>query len=238
MSYRNSDGKSFELKEDRIYNLGTGRYLVLNAPNKKKFHLYQIGNSYIGSEDNEVLQDFLRSNNLNTGAEAVNVKENSVQVPLPIVKSEDPEDIPANALADLNLFSLNGYKGKSLVSRVLDGDTIEVVFFIRFSTLINSKSILITDTGNNQGFFVKQRCRFLGMDASEINTAQGVEAKRLLILRLEESKNVADITVHGYDKYGRILIDLRIGGVDFIQYIVNYTHPILGKLALPYNGGT
>jgi micrococcal nuclease len=88
------------------------------------------------------------------------------------------------------------------VTKVVDGDTIDVVIDLGFSIMFSS------------------RVRLAGIDAPESRTrdkaekALGLEAKRFLADRLKDSKNIVIKTekLDSSEKYGRILAWLYVDG--------------------------
>ena len=79
-----------------------------------------------------------------------------------------------------------------IVERVVDGDTAYVKLDVGFDLTIYA------------------RCRIFGINAPEINTAAGVEAKKFAQTLLPIGSDVTVVS-HGWDKYGgRIDADIEI----------------------------
>ncbi len=135
-------------------------------------------------------------------------------------------------------FSLKGLKTYARVIDVYDGDTITIVFDVN-------------------GYFLKFKCRLIGIDTCEIRS-KNKEIKRLAILAknrlfnlitndyIDDNKkdliryfdeNINIIWVHclDFDKYGRLLVDCYYSAQDetsFSKILIDE------KLAYPYDGET
>lgn len=105
------------------------------------------------------------------------------------------------------------------VIRVLDGDTVDVLFQFPFD---------IT---------VKKRVRLYGINTPETRTrdkvekAKGLKAKERLVQLLKEAKMQCSVKYYGDGKFGRPLGELFINGVNLNQVLVKEGH------AVPYFGG-
>ena len=99
------------------------------------------------------------------------------------------------------------YTYKAWVHRVLDGDTIEAVVDLGF------------------GITTTQTLRFRGIDAPELVTADGMEAKKALekFLRMADGKTTAPVLIKTVksDKYDRYLVDVYITDKDGKQQYIN-----------------
>tara|TARA_R110000751_G_C13487542_1_gene448655 strand:- start:167 stop:508 length:342 start_codon:yes stop_codon:yes gene_type:complete len=82
--------------------------------------------------------------------------------------------------------------------RVIDGDTIDAMIDLGFST------------------WVKKRIRFLGIDTPETRTRDaeekiaGYKSKARVVELLEANDNKAELISHGVGKYGRVLGIIRV----------------------------
>lgn len=105
------------------------------------------------------------------------------------------------------------------VIRVVDGDTIDAMVDLGFST------------------FKKVRIRMHGIDAPESRTRDleekklGLAAKTRLIEMLEESNNEFILISHGVGKFGRCLGEIFFGDVKLNDLLITEGH------AVEYNGG-
>lgn len=108
------------------------------------------------------------------------------------------------------------YEYNAVVTRVIDGDTIDVVIDL--------------------GFRVdhRTRVRLFGIDTPEVRTrdleekARGFKAKERLIELLERNQNQITLTSNEWGKFGRALATIYVDGVDINQQL------ILENLAVPY----
>ena len=124
--------------------------------------------------------------------------------------------------ADIPLSSYAGIKTGCLITRVLDGDTVEMVI-------------------RHDNSFEKHRLRIAGIDAPEIHTKNeemkmaGTHSKIMLENILERHDNECFVELFHDDKYGRKLGDLYIGcdmsGIKVSEYMIQ------NKLAYAYDGG-
>tara|TARA_R110000803_G_scaffold23094_9_gene56979 strand:- start:2167 stop:2559 length:393 start_codon:yes stop_codon:yes gene_type:complete len=110
------------------------------------------------------------------------------------------------------------YEYNCKVDRVVDGDTIDVTVDLGF------------------GIFHKTRVRLAGIDTPECRTRDleekkyGLKAKDFLINAIQGATSTTLITTHGSGKFGRVLGDLFIDGVD-INFLMVEMH-----LAVEYHG--
>tara|TARA_B100001939_G_scaffold181027_1_gene156001 strand:+ start:1098 stop:1436 length:339 start_codon:yes stop_codon:yes gene_type:complete len=109
------------------------------------------------------------------------------------------------------------YYYKTEVLRVVDGDTVDVRIDLGFNV------------------WHKCRVRLVGINAPESRTrnleekARGLAAKQWLIDRLEYKE--VEMQSHGTGKYGRVLGELYVEGVNINKLMVEKGH------AVEYDGG-
>ena len=108
-------------------------------------------------------------------------------------------------------------KGK--VTRVLDGDTLDIDIALGFNLTLS------------------ERVRLMGVDTPEIRSrnsvtkAKGLEAKAFVEDYIARNDGNVSILLHGFGKYGRPLVDIYMGKS-------NLNHLLLEMgLAKPYSGG-
>ena len=106
---------------------------------------------------------------------------------------------------------------KCTVERIVDGDTVDLLINLGFST------------------FVKKRVRLYGINTPESRTrdleekARGKAATAHMESLLQGG--VCDLDSHELGKYGRVLGTLRVDGVDLNQKMIEDGH------AVEYHGG-
>lgn len=101
---------------------------------------------------------------------------------------------------------------KALVTRVVDGDTIDVSIDLGFD------------------IWHTTRLRLNGIDTPEMNTQAGKDVKAWLAAAIEQ--RVVTITTYKPDKYGRYLADVfDVTGVNLNLAMID------SGMALPYTGG-
>ena len=129
-------------------------------------------------------------------------------------------DIPVDwALVnnDVDLFSFKGDSKKAKVVDVYDGDTIKVVFSV-------------------QDKLYKFNCRIQHVDTPEIRTKNKLEKQFGLkvrdILRDKILGKIVNIVCDDFDKYGRLLIDIKLEDTLLSQWLISNDY------AFEYDGGT
>jgi micrococcal nuclease len=110
------------------------------------------------------------------------------------------------------------YEYKIIVTRVIDGDTVDASIDLGFNTL------------------VRRRLRIAGIDTPETRTRNlkekelGLKAKKFVVDAVESAKTVI-IKSYGEDKYGRVLADLYCDKVNIADKLLSE------GLAWVYDGG-
>ena len=103
------------------------------------------------------------------------------------------------------------------IIKVIDGDTVDAMIDLGFKT------------------YIKKRIRLFGINTPESRTRDKNEKKRGLAAkeRLKELLESDDINLisHGVGKFGRVLGELVIGGVNVNKQLVTEGH------AVEYHGG-
>lgn len=93
--------------------------------------------------------------------------------------------------------TFKNYKVMARVIRIVDGDTIEVVFPVDCS--------IWNGTGS---FLYRTKARLSGIDAGKITTDLGQQATRLLNLLLLERGYLIYLHIHKQEMYGRVLVTM------------------------------
>lgn len=118
---------------------------------------------------------------------------------------------------DVGLFSFKGDAKQAKVVDVYDGDTIKVVFSV-------------------QGKLYKFNCRIQHVDTPEIRTRNKLEKQFGLkvrdILRDKILGKIVNIVCDDFDKYGRLLIDIKLEDTLLSQWLISNNY------AFEYDGGT
>ena len=117
---------------------------------------------------------------------------------------------------DIKSFSFKGDIKEAKVVDVYDGDTVKVVFAV-------------------QGKLFKFSCRIQHVDTPEIRTRNKKEKEYGLKVRdkLKEKieGKVVEIICDDFDKYGRLLIDIKIEDILISEWLIS------NKYAFAYDGG-
>ncbi len=128
-------------------------------------------------------------------------------------------EIPVNwSLVDseVKVFTFKGEEKQAKVVDVYDGDTIKVVFVV-------------------QGKLFKFNCRILHVDTPEIRTRNKLEKEYGLkvrdALRDKIQGKVFNIICDDFDKYGRLLIDVKLENMLLSQWLISNNY------AFEYDGG-
>ena len=105
------------------------------------------------------------------------------------------------------------------ILRVLDGDTVDVLFNFPF------------------GIQVKKRVRLFGINAPEtrssdkIEKSKGMLAENFLVETLLDAQNYCKLDIHGSGKFGRPLADVYVDGINVSLLLIIKGH------AVAYFGG-
>jgi endonuclease YncB( thermonuclease family) len=122
--------------------------------------------------------------------------------------------------------SFEGQTIECKVVKVYDGDTIKVVFPLKYKV----KGISLF------GQMYKWNCRLSRIDTPELRTKCPIEKQYGYLVRdkLREKilNKVIKITCGDFDKYGRLLIDIYIDGININDWLINSNY------AFAYDGGT
>jgi endonuclease YncB( thermonuclease family) len=126
---------------------------------------------------------------------------------------------------DINIFSFEGYKCKAKVVSVYDGDTFTACFKYR-------------------GNIIKYKFRTFGYDSPEMKPLKSKpnreeEKKKAIIARYKfkeiikfDSKELVELEMLGFDKYGRILVNVFKDHVNINEWMIK------NKYGYSYFGGT
>lgn len=131
-------------------------------------------------------------------------------------------------------FTLVGLTTKARVVKIIDGDTLDLVFYVSLEKLLVLK---IDAVG---GFFTRWVTRISEYDAAESKTERGIIAKMMMCEKMLQLNNIVYIRVIKFEPHGRILADVYEDPEytkHIKHYFLDYTHPSLGKIAVPYDGG-
>ena len=113
--------------------------------------------------------------------------------------------------------SFNGEMKEGKVVSVYDGDTINVVFPL-----------------NNKLY--KWNCRLNGIDTPEIRTRSKIEKNygKMVRDKLRDKilNKIVKIYCYKFDKYGRLLVDIKFENININKWLIN------NKFAFIYNGGS
>ena len=182
-------------------------------------------------------------------------KRVSVQNTIPDVRNLD-----TNIKENLCIFSISNVQGLCEVKRVIDGDTCELLIYLKLGDLSQNvtsgrkhdiKQPIYTEYPE-AGFFTIVTCRVSGIDAAEHDTYHGQYAIREFEKRLKLNngilyyKSPVNIGKKGQrlqdsrEKMGRTLFELYFdseykNNINDFFYSLRYKGE---KVALPYNGKT
>ena len=159
-------------------------------------------------------------------------------VPMP---STDVEQLSAEDCERLGKFSFAGLDIKVRLLNIVDGDTFDVAVFTPLSApRVNAKFyrrkasveiVAIPGINSNNGFFTKQRCRILGINAVEKRDPGGFEATEYLKTLLPKYFRCK---FHSNDAFGRSLVEVYVDGAKIHSKLLNYRDPIHGQIFKKY----
>lgn len=139
-----------------------------------------------------------------------------------VLRRHGAQPIAAGSL-DTRLFTLNGAEFEAKCVKVYDGDTIHIVTSLH-------------EPIGGRRTLRRFKCRLYGYDSAEMRTHDAIEKEAAIAARSALAQLVLDriviVKCRGEDKYGRLLIDCRIGDVDICKYMLE------NRLGVEYYGGT
>ena len=141
-----------------------------------------------------------------------------------IPQTDDVEDIPDSILNNICPFEISHLYGKAKVVNIKDGDTIDLLFFVRLSDLAKEREkgrakgkgqlkkkemkYPIVTKNHETGFFTVFACRVSGIDAAEHDTAQGQLCTLLMEDYIRSLGRIVYIKIDKFDKYGRMMAEI------------------------------
>jgi endonuclease YncB( thermonuclease family) len=245
----NLKGHIITIPEGSWYNLGTSRVNKNRPANvlfDERFHVFGTQND---------LEGFYFRNHI--------IENQVCKIGTPTVafapNTNDIEKVPETLIDNLCTFNLIGLRTKGKVTNVVDGDTIDICFYVKLSFLYNPRPNFHESEGKKQqntlvssikpqspkiadsGLFLKMRARLNGIDAAEHNVSQGVLATQMMAQLYAKTNNIVYVDCNEFDKFGRILVDLY-ADQEYKQYLnyylIDHPDPKLGVLAEYYGGKT
>jgi endonuclease YncB( thermonuclease family) len=175
-------------------------------------------------------------------ADAIAISRSAVQETRAVCGSG--EILTGESCAKFGLFehlSFDNIKTDAEVLRVIDGDTIEILLYVKLELLArkrnnNEFSVIVPEEHMGAGFYTKLCIRLYGLDTSEKQFDTGKKAKEIMIDKLASMNNL--IIVHFIDqcrdKYGRSLAVIYSRDGEMLNTLFE-NHP---ELASSYDGGT
>jgi hypothetical protein len=162
----------------------------------------------------------------------------------------DVDQLNRSDIDNMCPFSISGIKGKTLVGRVLDGDTFDILIRLDLGTLATRNYIKINkefklaqkalvSTGDAH-MFIHKNARWNGIDAAEHDTHEGQVAINIISRELRRLNYILYFHAVNDDKYGRFLCDFYEDpemNIDFKYHLLGKKDPITGNLiAIEYDG--
>jgi endonuclease YncB( thermonuclease family) len=140
------------------------------------------------------------------------------------------QNLTQKELLDFPSFTLKGLQCDARITRIIDGDTVEL--FFEKPCVVSSTTVHIP---------VKFVCRLEGIDCAE----KKIEAGKRIISMIEKvyaaTNNIVWASFNGPDKYGRQLATLFTNSSktrSFNDILLEYVDPVFGHTTTPYSGGT
>jgi endonuclease YncB( thermonuclease family) len=130
-----------------------------------------------------------------------------------------------NTNTNLVRFNLNGIETEATCVDIYDGDTFDLCFEITMNDLCKERHYTKTKKGccaktNNidTKIMLRMNCRLNGIDAAELKTDKGKEAKQIVYNIL--FGKVIKIRLGQFDKYGRVLVDIFINNESLVDKLI------------------
>lgn len=250
MEYLNTKSKNFVVEEKRWYHLKTSRYIEHN--DKKYFiNTYKVCSENISDllifiKKNRIDIDSIHSIDCNDETLLELKQLNKLSKKVAINKGKFPSEDLCESLSVLTL-APSDISLRARVSKIIDGDTIEIVAPINVNELC-SKSYINYQVKSQAGISnsksvltVKMRCRLFGIDAAEHDTNKGKIATSLLIEISKKYNNILYVHMFGPDKFGRTLIKLFPNekySFCINDALLDHRDKEYGKLFIKYDGNT
>ncbi len=258
--------KQFTPRSDKWYNLTSGKFIIKNAANEKKYQMIdspaKVAGTKLkkGSEEESEIDQFLKANDIGVSDSPKESEKEKKTDKLKIVisqekykpKSSDVRDLPEDQIKNICDFDLRGLQTWARVINIKDGDTLDLCYFvssnfIEFTRKLSTRSKfpqrngIVYSEGESKfsGYFTVSTCRLNGVDAMEHDTAQGQEAIRLFTLELQKTNNIVWCHFIKYEKYGRGLVELYASDdmkKGINRFYIGKKHPLLGVLYEEYHG--
>lgn len=169
-----------------------------------------------------------------------------------IMKQPNVDQVSDETLKYMTTFQISGLEGLGKVTRVIDGDTIEMLLYVPLASLMKRTEAVGRGYNKtykaaaytkdiNAGFFSLFTCRLSGVDFAEHNTVQGLFGIKLMTDLYDRYDNKVYYRTSVPDKYGRLLITLYSD--PYLRENINtvyadYTHPQFGRFVEAYSGKT
>lgn len=154
--------------------------------------------------------------------------------------SSNIQDLTNEQIENLPIFSFDGLNTIAKIIRIIDGDTVDMAFYVPY-VFLSKKGYIFRKDDNENGFYTRVRCRLEGLDAAEHNTHEGIIASLYLEKILKPNKNYVWIQCRNADKYGRLLVNIYLDSnyINCINIMMcNYEHSEYGKVCKKYDGTT
>lgn len=250
--YINLSLKAFESPDEGWYNLHTNRRI--KSP--KEGYMCLKNPKVTGKP--EIIKEFCLLNRLKLSE---NIQKICPTSPKEIrnIQFESINDIPKNVYQKLTKFSFNRLFVRGKVHKVIDGDTIDLFCIVPLSMLtqkhlikkrngLTKKCNMLYNSNidNNEGetslkILIKLRCRLFGIDTADNNKDKKKAGTEYLKSLLDKCENKIYTYFLGKGARGRDLVEIFEDPnrqISINKKMLKYEHPIYGKLAYSYFGGT
>jgi endonuclease YncB( thermonuclease family) len=218
------------------YNLSTGRKITKKPKECPDFHLHPSPRVAGTADMIERFLGFQRGNILAGPSSSSEGRSRFALTSLPsYCTSTDVEDLTQEQIDAVPRFTLAGLSTKARVMRTIDGDTLDLLFFVSLEQLL----VLKLQESTHGGFFTRWVTRISEYDAAETGTTKGKIAKTMMEKKIAELNNIVYIRVLKFEPHGRVLADVYEDAActrHIKHFLLDFTHPELGKVAVPNHG--
>lgn len=218
------------------YNLATGRKITKTP---KECPTYQLNPSPRVAGTPDMIERFLavqQGNILAGPSTSSEGRSRFALTSLPVCcSSTDVEDLTPEQIDAVPKFTLAGLATKARVIRVIDGDTLDLLFFVSLEQLL----VLKLQESTRGGFFTRWVTRISEYDAAETSTTKGKIAKTMMEEKIANLNNIVHIRILKFEPHGRVLADVFEDAAckrHIKHFLLDFTHPTLGKVAVPNHG--
>ena len=258
----NSKSVPIQFNSKKWYNLETSRFLTNITTRQYLIYPRVVGTSHL-------IHHFLSINLIPMSDCIVNEMQTSLAKELQelsdnkesrSILDSNIDSISQDVLSELSPFSFIDVLVPGIITKVIDGDTVDAAMIldpkdlcyprpIRDSskTVIGYNCIDVPSSEDDPGnqLLLKFRIRLFKLDTAEKNTREGQSASKYAQELYSQNDNRVWLQLMGYDCRSRVLANIyprlkdnSMGKISISDELLKYVDPVLGMIAKEYYGGS